>query len=537
MAGDPRPTKPAESAPTVELVPPEGPSNLKAYLESRSAVIDLAFVSRHHNLQLARPVLDLFPEIPVIYDAEGIWCLHDRAAAEQRGEIVSDERLRQALKEELRPARNSAALLAVSKADQKILQAEGFQRTFVVSHAVAPSPTPAPHGNRDSLLFVGAFSPESPNADAVLWFCKDILPKVATALPSSWRLLVVGNEPPEQVRALASERVKILGRVEELEPLYSRALAFIAPVRFSTGISLKLPVAAAHGVPIVCTTQLAEQLGWRNGLEVLAGDHAEEFAEHCRQLATDPALWIRLRDAALARVRNQLSRDRLQASLADSIDAALGAKQEKNATQRLHFALGEQTAENAFRRGLLATFERDLAESRTRILTLESDLARSYSLATEQSASLDQLRRALADLDTAMQLRDSELVDATTALEQRARELADLTAALDSRDDALTEQLALAAELRAELGVRAHLAEKLDRELASEREALNEHRAELARREREIAALDDAAGHLRRALDDRTARLDELLSSRTWRMTSPFRRILAWVLRLPPPAS
>ena len=50
--------------------------------------------------------------------------------------------------------------------------------------------------------------------------------------------------------------------VDDLTPLYEDARVFVAPTRYSAGISLKVIEAAARGVPIVCTPLVSRQLGW-----------------------------------------------------------------------------------------------------------------------------------------------------------------------------------------------------------------------------------------------------------------------------------
>jgi glycosyltransferase involved in cell wall biosynthesis len=94
----------------------------------------------------------------------------------------------------------------------------------------------------------------------------------------------------------------VLGTVADLGPLYDRARVFIAPTRFAAGIPYKVHHAAAHGLPTVVTGLLAEQLGWRDGHELLAAGDARGFASACARVYRDEALWRTLRAGALARL-------------------------------------------------------------------------------------------------------------------------------------------------------------------------------------------------------------------------------------------
>ena len=108
--------------------------------------------------------------------------------------------------------------------------------------------------------------------------------------------------------------------VPDLGPLYDEARIFVAPTRYSAGIPLKLIEAAAHGVPIVCTTELVRQLGWTPGTDVLAADRPEEIAHLIATLYTDDHLWGSLRQSALDRVAAECSSAVFEARLKEVLD-------------------------------------------------------------------------------------------------------------------------------------------------------------------------------------------------------------------------
>ena len=53
----------------------------------------------------------------------------------------------------------------------------------------------------------------------------------------------------------------------------------------------------------MCTQLVASQLGWHDERELLVATDSESFARQCARLYRDPALWHRLRENALERVR------------------------------------------------------------------------------------------------------------------------------------------------------------------------------------------------------------------------------------------
>jgi glycosyltransferase involved in cell wall biosynthesis len=112
-----------------------------------------------------------------------------------------------------------------------------------------------------------------------------------------------------------SPEIQVLGRVDDLGPLYDQARVFIAPTRFAAGIPLKIIEAAAKGVPVVTTSVLAQQLGWQAGRELMVADTAVDFAERCLELLTDADLWEKIRKNALERIRTDYSKAGFQAKL------------------------------------------------------------------------------------------------------------------------------------------------------------------------------------------------------------------------------
>ena len=112
--------------------------------------------------------------------------------------------------------------------------------------------------NRDGLLFVGGFN-HPPNTDAIVWFCKEVLPLVVTSEPDVI-LHVVGSNAPSQILSLAGKNVVVHGFVsdEELSTLYDSIKLSVVPLRYGAGVKGKVLEAMDKGVPVVTTEVGAE---------------------------------------------------------------------------------------------------------------------------------------------------------------------------------------------------------------------------------------------------------------------------------------
>jgi glycosyltransferase involved in cell wall biosynthesis len=147
-----------------------------------------------------------------------------------------------------------------------------------------------------------------PNDDAVLYFCRDILPIIRRTVPGV-ELWIVGRDPTPAVRALASDTVHVSGRVDDVVPYYERSAVAIVPLRAGGGTRLKILEAMALGRPVVTTTIGCEGLDVRDNEHVLIADTAESFAARTVQLINSPELWQAIAARARELVVNQYDWD------------------------------------------------------------------------------------------------------------------------------------------------------------------------------------------------------------------------------------
>ncbi len=134
------------------------------------------------------------------------------------------------------------------------------------------------------LLYVGSFG-YPPNADAVLFFCRDIAPLLRRELDRPFELVVAGPDVDRQLEPLrGTEGVHLAGWVDELEPLYAETDLVIAPLRMGAGTRIKILEAFSYGRAVVATTVGAEGLDVTSGENLVLADTPQEFARACAEL-------------------------------------------------------------------------------------------------------------------------------------------------------------------------------------------------------------------------------------------------------------
>jgi glycosyltransferase involved in cell wall biosynthesis len=121
---------------------------------------------------------------------------------------------------------------------------------------------------------------------------------------------------PAAIRELAVDGVRVLGYVEDIDPLLDAARISIAPLRYGAGVKGKINQAMAFGLPVVATPMAAEGMGLRDGEELLVAESPQDFADAIVRLYGDEPLWQRLAEGGRDNVRRHFSRAHARATLA-----------------------------------------------------------------------------------------------------------------------------------------------------------------------------------------------------------------------------
>jgi ribosomal-protein-alanine acetyltransferase len=151
-----------------------------------------------------------------------------------------------------------------------------------------------------SLLFVGSFR-HFPNVVAYRFFTEQVWPLLRDAFPDLTLTAVAGPHPLLYWQAAADSpappadpRIRLLGFVADVQPLYAQANLVIVPTLVSAGTNLKVLEAMAMERAVVSTTSGCAGLGLQHGLSVWVADTAPALAEGIATLIGDPALRLRL---------------------------------------------------------------------------------------------------------------------------------------------------------------------------------------------------------------------------------------------------
>lgn len=160
------------------------------------------------------------------------------------------------------------------------------------------------------------------NADAMRWFCGEVLPAVRALRPGV-RLQITGPHDGIDLGGIAGEEgVSLSGYLEDVRPAVAGSWACVVPLRQGGGTRLKILEALALGTPVVATAKGAEGLDVTHEHDILIADGPAEFARQTARLLGDPALRARLAANGRALVEAKYGWDRIGAAFCGVVEGA-----------------------------------------------------------------------------------------------------------------------------------------------------------------------------------------------------------------------
>jgi O-antigen biosynthesis protein len=285
--------------------------DLEEHLESPGVSYDVVIISRPHNAEACFDLIrEKLPSARIIFDCEALY--HRRIQAQ--GELATNAVERKRLSREAQHMKateesiveRSDCIVCVSEEEALQVRRSTTVPVQVVEPWLAlPTPTDAPFTSRSHLGLVAGWSGGcgSPNSDGLLWFAREVMPRVRTRIP--WcRLRVTGANPPSEVSWLEGESIEFVGTVQDLKQFYNGLRIAISPTRFGAGVKLKTVEAVQYGVPVVATNEGAAGLKGPIRKAIVATDDPKLFADAIVSLLTDETTWQRYRQAARESAEN-----------------------------------------------------------------------------------------------------------------------------------------------------------------------------------------------------------------------------------------
>lgn len=272
--------------------------NISKWIKSNGAYVDYVYLNRPH---ISIKYIDIFKKTT---SAKIIYFGHDlHYIREMRNyELTKNPSLLKSSEEwkktEFELFNNADVIHVVGTYEQELLQKEFPGKPvrniplFPYEHSYGYGKETLGFEDRKNLLFVGGFN-HTPNYDGITWFLDEVLHLIKRHIPEI-KLYVVGSNPPEDLKAKASDDIIVTGFVtdEELEAYYNNSRLVVVPLRYGAGVKGKVVEALYYQVPVVTTLIGAEGLEHAGSVMVIE-DKPTDFADSVVNLYNNQEAWMR----------------------------------------------------------------------------------------------------------------------------------------------------------------------------------------------------------------------------------------------------
>ncbi|MBV8727877.1 MAG: glycosyltransferase, partial [Candidatus Eremiobacteraeota bacterium] len=198
----------------------------RSLLVERMPIFDLAWICRPELAATYTPLIRSHGTARVYYDTVDLHFIRLEREEQIAGKKTGWQHMRQL---EIGLAKAADGTIVSSPVEKDVLEREGVSNIHVIPPMCSPVQRRVPREQRAGILFLGNYV-HSPNVDAAIFLAKEVFPLIAREI-ANVQLTLIGNEPPPSVRALQTDKIHVVGYVEQIEPFLERARVFIAPMR------------------------------------------------------------------------------------------------------------------------------------------------------------------------------------------------------------------------------------------------------------------------------------------------------------------
>jgi hypothetical protein len=261
---------------------------------------------------------------PVVLRAQNVESALWAAAAPRRALALEARRLAAWEGRAVAEVAATVALTAIDAAALRRLAAAAGAPRARVAEVPAPFAAELPPGppglpGHPAVVVLGSRG-WRPNEDAVAWFTGEIWPVVRAALPAA-RLHVfgIGRAPAAPVQPATAAPAPVAdgdggdgergiawhGAPADSAAAFASGSVHAVPLRFGSGVRIKVLEAWARGIPVVSTPEGAAGLEAADGVELLVAHDAAGFAAAFRRLGEEPGLAAALASGGRAALRRR----------------------------------------------------------------------------------------------------------------------------------------------------------------------------------------------------------------------------------------
>ncbi len=283
--------------------------SISEFLGKHGSEFDVVIIARHYIAAKHIDAVRAFaPNALIVFDTHDLHFLREERLAALEGTRAAAAAAGSSQDAELALIRKADVTLVVSPLEQGLLgELLPEAKVMVLSNMHELKPRGKSFAEREGLVFIGGFR-HPPNTDAMLWYAREILPRLREKLPGV-KTYVVGSDVPVTIKKLATDDFIVTGYVPDITPFFTGCRVSISPLRYGAGVKGKINLAMSYGVPVVATASSIEGMYLTPGIDVLVGDDPEAFAGAVARVYKDAQLWETLAEGGRENIRSHFSHE------------------------------------------------------------------------------------------------------------------------------------------------------------------------------------------------------------------------------------
>ena len=136
-----------------------------------------------------------------------------------------------------------------------------------------------------------------PNEEGIRWFIDEVLPKTVEKVPN-FVYHLAGRNMPEWLKEMKDPHVNVIGEVPDAKAFVSDHDVAIVPLLSGSGIRIKIIESMAMGKTVITTRVGAEGILYDEEVNIIIAENKAKIVEAIRSLNENPAIAVRIGQAA-----------------------------------------------------------------------------------------------------------------------------------------------------------------------------------------------------------------------------------------------
>lgn len=288
-------------------------------IQTRGSKYDAVYITRYNVAANYIDTIRANSKAKIIFNNADLHFLRELRSALRKGEDLT-----QPIKtrnEELEVMRKVDAILSYNEVEHAVILSHNLKEDniFLCPWVVEKKPCTKTFEEKQDLVFLGNFN-HPPNFEGVEFMAKEVMPKLANKNPNI-KLKIFGSNVNDEVEALASENVEVVGFAEDLYEMFNDTRIFVAPLLSGAGIKGKVLEAMAHCVPTIMTPVAAEGTKLTNKISTLIAKNSDEWVDQILLLYDNQKLWTKLKENACTIVDEEFSFEKGQEKFKEALES------------------------------------------------------------------------------------------------------------------------------------------------------------------------------------------------------------------------